>query len=575
MAIRKFRKYMKPFIWFITIAFVLSTAIVGIMSMKNTHSRIDNYAFKLNGKKIQKIELERTNATLNQNFSKYLGPNMDRDMVEVIAFDELLNKKLTLEIADELHVKVSNSEVNAQYEAVEKSIGDKEQFKRMLAAQGFTKKTFKMELEESLLVQKTFAKIAESIKPTDAELEKFYNENKYTRFNGQTFEEAKKSVTESLVQFETMEKYFTLLEQKRAQAKIEDVNEAYVKYEPKVVIDKDGYKVTNVDIAKKTMANMALNESKEVAEQKAKEYYEKQIDFITKAKSQGIVVDSNLPIDYQISLYQKDMYDKLREAVKPTEAQLQTFFKENSLRYDTFPTAKADIAVVKVEPSQADKDAAKVKAENLLKDLTPANFAEKAKENSNGPSAPNGGQLGWFAKGDMVEPFEKAVFDGKVGEIYPVPVETTFGYHLIYVEDRDDKAGRAKASHILLIPQISENTLKEKTQSLDGLKEKLANGEITFQDAGKNRGDIVQSGVYDINNAGYISGLGYNDVLADAILKAPLNQIEIMQGKGADLYIFKKLEEVKYKKATFDEVKDRVLEDYKTTEAQKQMAQYM
>ncbi len=120
MAIRKFRKYMKPFIWFITIAFVLSTAIVGIMSMKNTHSRIDNYAFKLNGKKIQKIELERTNATLNQNFSKYLGPNMDRDMVEVIAFDELLNKKLTLEIADELHVKVSNSEVNAQYEAVEK-----------------------------------------------------------------------------------------------------------------------------------------------------------------------------------------------------------------------------------------------------------------------------------------------------------------------------------------------------------------------------------------------------------------------------------------------------------------------
>ena len=175
----------------------------------------------------------------------------------------------------------------------------------------------------------------------------------------------------------------------------------------------------------------------------------------------------------------------------------------------------------------------------------------------------------------MVEPFEKAVFDGKVGEIYPVPVETTFGYHLIYVEDRDDKAGRAKASHILLIPQISENTLKEKTQSLDGLKEKLANGEITFQDAGKNRGDIVQSGVYDINNAGYISGLGYNDVLADAILKAPLNQIEIMQGKGADLYIFKKLEEVKYKKATFDEVKDRVLQDYKTTEAQKQMAQYM
>ena len=575
MAIRKFRKHMKPFIWFITIAFVLSTAIVGIMSMKTMHGRIDNYAFKLNGKKIQKIEMERTKSTLNQNFSRYLGTNLDRDMVELIAFDELLNRKLTLKIASELHVSVPSSEVNAQYSAVEKSINNKEQFKRMLAAQGFTKKTFKIELEESLLVQKTFEKIAESIKPTDEEVEKFYNENKYTRFNGQSFDAVKDSAREALVQFKTMEKYFALLSEKKAQAKLEDVDDAYKRFEPKVAFEKDGYTVTNVEIAKKAMAGMANKEDKETAEAEAKLYYEKQIDFMTKAKAEGIKVDSSLPIDYQISEYQREMYTKLVNSIKPTDEELKAFFKENSMMYDTFPTAKADIAIVKVEPSQEDKDAAKSKAEKIMKDLTKANFAEKAREYSNGPSAPNGGQLGWFAKGDMVEPFEKAVFEGKSGEIYPTPVETMFGYHIIYVEDRDDKAGRAKASHILIIPQISDKTMKDKTLSLDQLKAKLASGEISFEDAGKNRTDVVHSGVFDINNAGYIAGLGYDEALADTILKAPLDKIEVFKGKGSNLFIFKKLEEVKYKKAQFDEVKDRVLEDYKTAKAQEEMQKYM
>lgn len=575
MAIRKFRKYMKPFIWFITIAFVLSTAIVGLMSMKSMHGRIDNYAFKLNGKKIDKIELERTKSTLNQNFSRYLGTNLDRDMVELIAFDEVLNRKLTLKIADELHVSVPSSEVNAQYAAVEKSINNKEQFKRMLAAQGFTKKTFKMELEETLLVQKTFEKIAESIKPTDEEVKKFYDENKYTRFNGQSFDAVKDSAREALVQFETMEKYFALLTEKKAQAKLEDIDDMYKRFEPKVVFEKDGYKVTNVDIAKRAMTGMASNETKEVAEEQAKLYYEKQIDFIAKAKAMGIKVDSSLPLDYQISEYQREMYTKLINSIKPTDEELKTFFKENSLLYDTFPAAKADIAVVKIEPSQEDKEAAKAKAEEIIKDLTTANFADKAREYSNGPSAPNGGQLGWFAKGDMVEPFEKAVFEGKAGEIYPVPVETMFGYHIIYVEDKDDKAGRAKASHILIIPQISEKTMKEKTLSLDQLKSKLESGEITFEDAGKNRTDVVHSGVFDINNAGYIAGLGYDEPLADAILKAPLDKIEVFEGNGSNLFIFKKIEEVKYKKAQFAEVRDRVLEDYKTAKAQEEMKKYM
>lgn len=61
-------------------------------------------------------------------------------------------------------------------------------------------------------------------------------------------------------------------------------------------------------------------------------------------------------------------------------------------------------------------------------------FEEAAKEKSEGPSGDNGGDLGWFGRGDMVKPFEKEVFSMDVGDISD-PVETQFGWHLIKKED--------------------------------------------------------------------------------------------------------------------------------------------
>ncbi|MBQ9694364.1 MAG: peptidylprolyl isomerase, partial [Kiritimatiellae bacterium] len=64
-------------------------------------------------------------------------------------------------------------------------------------------------------------------------------------------------------------------------------------------------------------------------------------------------------------------------------------------------------------------------------------------------SGARGGDLGVFGKGMMVPEFEAAAFAqeiGKVGE----PVKTQFGYHLILVTERDEAAGTARASHILL-----------------------------------------------------------------------------------------------------------------------------
>ncbi|MDG1745333.1 MAG: peptidylprolyl isomerase [Planktomarina sp.] len=75
------------------------------------------------------------------------------------------------------------------------------------------------------------------------------------------------------------------------------------------------------------------------------------------------------------------------------------------------------------------------KARDLLKLLDEgADFATLAQEHSTGPSGPRGGDLSWFGKGQMVPAFENAVLNMEPGT-YAGPVQTQFGYHLIFLRD--------------------------------------------------------------------------------------------------------------------------------------------
>lgn len=64
-------------------------------------------------------------------------------------------------------------------------------------------------------------------------------------------------------------------------------------------------------------------------------------------------------------------------------------------------------------------------------------FAKVAQEVSLCPSGQNGGDLGYFTKGQMVKEFEDACFSMEVGEVSN-PIKTQFGYHLIYLTDKKD-----------------------------------------------------------------------------------------------------------------------------------------
>ncbi len=100
-------------------------------------------------------------------------------------------------------------------------------------------------------------------------------------------------------------------------------------------------------------------------------------------------------------------------------------------------------------------------AKAVIKEITDgADFAKVAKEKSIGPSASNGGSLGWFKAETMVPAFATAVKAMKKGEITKEPVKTQFGWHVIKLEDsRDAKLPDLKALKSKLERKLSQKKM--------------------------------------------------------------------------------------------------------------------
>jgi peptidylprolyl isomerase/peptidyl-prolyl cis-trans isomerase D len=95
-----------------------------------------------------------------------------------------------------------------------------------------------------------------------------------------------------------------------------------------------------------------------------------------------------------------------------------------------------------------------------------ATFEQMAREYSDDGSASEGGDLGWFGRGQMVEAFEEAAFNADPGELVG-PVKSNFGYHLIRVEETADRAVQFADLAYNLRP--SQATLSEKENTLEDL----------------------------------------------------------------------------------------------------------
>ena len=131
--------------------------------------------------------------------------------------------------------------------------------------------------------------------------------------------------------------------------------------------------------------------------------------------------------------------DAVEKNITVSEADLKAYFEQNQAILAAKEERRASHILISTPSgmSQADKDKAKAKAQSLLEAVKkkPASFAEIAKKESQDPgSASKGGDLGFFAKGAMVKPFEEAAYQLKKGEISAL-VQTDFGFHIIQLTD--------------------------------------------------------------------------------------------------------------------------------------------
>lgn len=118
----------------------------------------------------------------------------------------------------------------------------------------------------------------------------------------------------------------------------------------------------------------------------------------------------------------------------------KAFYEANPQFFKQPEQVHARHILIKVEPGADEKTKAKAMATILAikeRAISGEDFGELAKTESQGPSAPKGGDLGYFSRGRMVPAFEEVAFQLKIKEISGV-VETNFGYHLIQVLDRKE-----------------------------------------------------------------------------------------------------------------------------------------
>ena len=160
---------------------------------------------------------------------------------------------------------------------------------------------------------------------------------------------------------------------------------------------------------------------------------------------------------------------------------VQENIKEENLKasYNNFIADETSREEIKASHILMDTENEAIDVINMLNDGD--DFAELAKSKSTGPSGPSGGDLGWFKRGQMVPPFEKAAFSLNKNEITQRPVQTQFGWHVIKIFDkRIPDAPSYESMKSKLIQDLERKIVSKKIQDLrnDALIEKLSSSEL-------------------------------------------------------------------------------------------------
>jgi peptidyl-prolyl cis-trans isomerase D len=271
-------------------------------------------------------------------------------------------------------------------------------------------------------------------------------------------------------------------------------------------------------------------------------------------------------------------YEPLVLAAKytPSDKEVEDYYKRNASTRFAHPDevhARHILIAVPAGASDKEKAAAKAKAEDVLKQAQAkgADFVKLAAKYSDDTSNKlEGGDLGTFGRGQMVKPFEDAVFAMKAGQISIV--ETHFGFHVVKLED-------SKPAHTDTLAEAKPKIIEEmRTQAGAKLGREAAQEDLTSAVAGGQLEDLAKKrGIQAVETPMFAQGEPAGGIEADrelmqAAFKLDAGQVVLVPDQGAP-YVIKLLARQPSRIPPLKEIETQVREAVIRTTAQAQASQ--
>jgi peptidyl-prolyl cis-trans isomerase D len=282
-------------------------------------------------------------------------------------------------------------------------------------------------------------------------------------------------------------------------------------------------------------------------------------DYFTEHKE-----EYRMPEEIQIAYITIDPNDFASEVVISDE-EVESYYEENLDMYQQERQVKARHILFRSDTETPEEEEEKVK-ERALSVLEKArageDFADLAKEYSEGPTKERGGDLGYFPSGQMVKPFDDAAFGMEKGEISDL-VKTQYGYHIIKVEDIKE-AGTKSLAEVQeeirdRLLQISIGDLAhEKALSL--IDQMPYEGVVLTQYAETHQVPVAQSEYFSSNES--IPGIGNDPGIKNTIFSFEKDDISDLLEFNDKYYIVQVID----KKASYlpelEDVEEEVTENF-------------
>lgn len=256
-----------------------------------------------------------------------------------------------------------------------------------------------------------------------------------------------------------------------------------------------------------------------------------------------------------------------------TEKEIESYFIKNKAAFKVPERVKASHIMLKVNDWKDETAANKVyqKAKKIREELLKgANFAKLAKKYSQDASAANGGELGYFTKGQMVPAFEKAAFATKPGHISGV-VKTQFGFHIIKVEDHqqeknptlDEVKGKIKE-----IIQAQKSQSAFRTHVFDTYKAILDKSNISaYNEQAKEK--LPVKVIKGLTAEGNIAPLKGNKEVAGRLMKLTKSEMSQVLDVSGEQMIFEMTAKHSSYIPKLKDIKDKVTKDFVNDESLK------